>query len=257
VRSLLLILILACPALTGCIHVDRGGTVINVRTDDEAKEARIRHNLWRVDKAVEEVKWAYGLTDIPVEVIVTHMGGLGQTMPALDGLGHTDGAIVTINEIILLEPGPDTDLVLLGLFAHELAHAMHYDRMHEGDLIELGTRYNRYMKTEGEALLEWVRAYEQLTDMTVIALGHAEALVHQKRASEANIAQNHPQHVWGFYLTEEEIVALDADRAELNRRMAEALAMLQLSSLHFVAADPVYDEYGFLTGWEATPENAP
>lgn len=73
--------------------------------------------------------------------------------------------------------------------------------------------------------------FEQLTDMTAIALGYAEELVHQKAASEDNLARNHPPHVWDFYLKEDEIRRLAADEEELWRRIGEALVELELRSL--------------------------
>lgn len=248
-KAILLLLLSALVPLTGCVHVDRSGTVINVRAQDEAEEARVRRELWRVEKALAEVRFHYGLTDIPIEVIVTDMGGLGQTSPALNDLARVDGAIVTINQNMLLETGPDTDIVLLGLFAHELAHAMHYDRIDEQDLIALGKRYDRYLKTLNPEYMPWVRAYEQLTDMTAIRMGYAEALVYQKRASEANLAANHPPKVWNFYLTEDEIVAYAADPELLQSKIEEALVIVRLPSIHFVAKEPVFDEYEFLRGF--------
>lgn len=249
-RTVVVPLLLALAFLTGCISVDTGGTAINLRTDSEAKEARIRTELWRIEKAVEQVRFRYGLNHVPVEVIVTDLGGLGETIPALDGMASVHGGIVRINESTLLDLHPDTDDILLGLFAHELAHALHYDRLSPTDLARLGTRYNRYYNSLDEELRPWIEAYEQLTDMTAIALGYAEPLIHQKHASEANLATNHPDHVWDFYLNESEIRALDADRSLLYQRIDEALAIVDLPSLNFLAGKPVFDEFGLLQRFE-------
>ncbi len=249
-RVIIPALLLSLAHIAGCISVDTGGTVINLRTDSEAKEASIRTELWRVEKAVEQVRFRYGLNHVPVEVIVTDLGGLGETVPALDGLASVHGGIVRINESTLLELHPDTDEILLGLFAHELAHALHYDRLSPTDLVKLGSRYDRYYKSLDEELRPWVEAYEQLTDMTAIALGYAEPLIHQKHASEENLATNHPDHVWDFYLHEAEIRVLGADRELLYRRIDEALEIVDLPSLNFLSLRPVFDEYGLLRGFE-------
>ena len=152
----------------------------------------------------------YGLEDITVAVVVTDLGGLGETTPAVSGLANISGAKVVLNKRLFLEEHPDLDMILVGLLAHEMMHGLHYARMPKADLVELGRRYRAMMKRPDGPQREWVRAYERLTDMLTIRLGYGEELTHQKRASEANLAANDPPQVWDFYLTEPEIRAMMA-----------------------------------------------
>ncbi len=56
--------------------------------------------------------------------------------------------------------------------------------------------YGRLMRDPEDARLrEWVTNYEQLTDMSAILAGYSQELIHQKRASEDNLARNHPDRV--------------------------------------------------------------
>jgi hypothetical protein len=242
-RTGLAALVCFIAAMPGCVHVDPGGTVLNVRVPDDDEAQQVRRQLWRVERAVEEVRIAYGLDDIAIEVIVTEMGGLGQTLPGLDNRLHVEAAIVTINKRLFLENHPDLDAILLGLLAHELAHGWHYARMSEADAAELGLRYKRFMDDPEGDLLEWIRAYEQLTDLTTIAHGFGDALTHQKRASEENLARHHPPKVWSFYLHEPEIRAAMADRALLRAEAEVHLDTLALPSLRRITeAPPLADE---------------
>lgn len=232
--------------LGGCLSVERGDTVLRVKAGDREEEKALRRELWRVEKAVAEVRVHYGLEDIAIEVTVTEMGGLGQTSPLVSGLS-VSGASFVMNKRLFLEQHPDLDDIVLGLTSHELAHALHYARMSDTDLIELGLTYDSMLKHPEGPHKDWVRAYEQLTDMTAIAMGYGEVLIHQKSASEANLAANHPEHVWDFYLHEHEIRALMADEAELLRKMEEAMVVLALPSLRRFLEHPRLDADGDLT----------
>jgi hypothetical protein len=233
-------LVVWLPALAGCVHVDPGGTVLNVRVDDPDEDRAVRLQMWRVERAIEIVRVEYGLEDIAVEVIVTDIGGLGETMPGLDDSLHVEAAIVTLNKSLFIEEHPDLDAILLGLLAHEMAHGLHYARMSRADTIELGVNYDQFMKhpAPDTQLESWIRAYEQYTDMTTIAHGYGEQLVHQKRASEENLAIHHPPKVWDFYLHEDEIRELMADPELLVARANEHLDTLNLPSLESMREHP-------------------
>ncbi len=132
-------------AATGCISVKPGDIVLHVDVEDEAEAKQIRRELWRVQRAISEVQVHYGLQDIAIEVVVTDLGGLGETSPALEGLS-VHGAKFALNKHVLIDGHPDIDAIIYGLTAHELAHALHYARMHPNDLVTLGIRYDRMMK---------------------------------------------------------------------------------------------------------------
>ena len=241
VRAMALVaLLLWLPALTGCVHVDPGGTVLNVRVDDPDEARAVRLQMWRVERAVEIVRVEYGLEDIAIEVIVTDLGGLGETMPGLDDSLHVEAAIVTLNKNLFIEEHPDLDDILLGLLAHELAHGLHYARMSRADTVELGLNYDQFMKhpSPDTDLERWIRAYEQYTDITTIAHGYGDQLVHQKRASEENLAIHHPPKVWDFYLHEDEIRAFMADPGAMIAAANEHLETLNLSSLDSMREHP-------------------
>lgn len=235
----------AVAGFGGCIAVESGDTVLHVDAADRAEEKHIRSDLWRVQKAVSEVRVRYGLEDVAVRVSVRELGGLGETTPAFDGL-HVKGATFVLNKRLFTDQHPDLDAIILGLTSHELAHALHYARMSRADALELGLRYDRMMSKPEGPDHDWIRAYEQVTDMTAIALGFGEALIHQKKASEANLAANHPPKVWDFYLHEHEIRSLMEDRDLLRARTREALATLGLRSLESLLDHPAFDEDGDL-----------
>lgn len=229
---------------SGCVSCKPGDTVYRVKVDDEEEAKLVRLKMWRVARAVEIVSVRYGLTDITVEVIIEDLGGLGETQPTLTPAAEVDGAKMFINKRLFVEGHPDLDDILLGLVAHELAHAMHYSRMSTRDLATLGIRYDRAMKNPDGPQVEWVRSYERLTDMTAIALGFGPELVHQKRASEQNLAENDPEHVWDFYLKEDEIVELTNDRERLRASIQEELDVLKLPSLSRLPEHLKFDQDG-------------
>ncbi|MFG0325685.1 MAG: hypothetical protein ACF8SC_00250 [Phycisphaerales bacterium JB037] len=214
-----------------CISIERGDTIFRVDTAHREEESTLRRELWRVDRAAEDIRVRYGLEDTTIEVIVGDLGGLGQTSPALSGLADVSGAVVHLNKLIFLEEHPDLDQIIEGLLAHELMHALHYARMSTRDLVTLGERYDAMMSDPDGPQREWVRAYERLTDLMTIRMGYGESLIHQKRASEDNLARNHPPLVWDFYLHEDEIGALLEDPAALERETAAMLEAVGLESL--------------------------
>lgn len=243
-----LTLLAAFPAaivLAGCISTRPGDTLLRVSTPDPEEEKTLRRELWRVERAIADVRVRYGLEDITIEVEITDLGGLGQTHPAFSGL-HVGGAKFVLNKRLFHDQHPDLDDIITGLTAHELAHALHYARMQPHDLVHLGSTYGSAMSHPEGHGRDWVRAYEQLTDMTAIALGYGEHLIHQKSASEANLAANHPPHVWDFYLKEPEIRDLMADRELLAGRIAAALGVLGLPSLEAFLEHPAFDDDGDL-----------
>lgn len=222
----------AALPVVACLHVPPGATILTVETDDPKVEQAVRPELWRVERAVEAIKIRYGLTDIGIEVVVTDLGGLGETRPALDERLGIEAAVVSLHERLFLDGHPDLDDILVGLLAHELVHGLQEARASRGDLAVIGFRYERFLlEPANESLREWVMHFEQLTDMTAIAHGYAEELVHQKRASAENLARNHPKHVWDFYLGEDEIRALAADPESLRARMEAALIVVNLRSV--------------------------
>ncbi len=100
--------------------------------------------------------------------------------------------------------------------------------------------------------------------MTAIALGFSDSLIHQKAASEANIAANHPPRVWSFYLHEAEIRELASDRVRLRARIEECIETLGLASLREMYEHPRFDDDGDLLAsfamaleqwprWESNP----
>lgn len=214
-----------------CINTRAGDTLYRVETDSLEEEKAIRRQLWRVGKAVEDVRMRYALEDVTVAVAVTELGGLGAATPALSGLANVSGAKVVLSKRLLLEPPSDLDQVLVGLLAHELMHALHYARFSRADLATIGLRYDAMMRDEHGPQREWVRAYERFTDMLTIKYGYGLELIHQKRASEANLAANDPPQVWDFYLTEAEIRGYLADDASLDRDIEAAMAIIDLPSV--------------------------
>jgi hypothetical protein len=236
----------------GCINTQRGDTLYRVKADSLSDEKAIRRQLWRVGRAVEDVRLRYALEDVTIQIIITDLGGLGQTTPALSGLANVSGAMVYLNSKLFLEPdltSEDLDEVLTGLIAHELMHALHYARMAEADLIELGQRYQKMVNNPSGRQRDWIRAYERLTDMMTIRMGYGRELIHQKRAAEANLAINDPPAVWDFYLTETEIRAMMADEDLLQAEIDKAIDVLRLPSAEIARERPVFDDDGDLIRW--------
>ncbi len=220
-----------CPLLlTGCVNTKRGDTVYRVNASSFENEKIIRRKLWHVGKAVEDVRLRYGLEDITVKVRIAELGGLGQAQPAFSGLADVSGARIVLSERLFTEEHPEIDMIITGLLAHELMHALQYARMTKGDLAMLGRRYQLMMRNPDGPQREWVRAFERFTDMATIKFGYGEELTHQKRASEANLAANDPSQVWDFYLTEPEIREFMADPDLLDREIEAAVDVLALSS---------------------------
>lgn len=245
----------------GCINPMRGDTLYRVRVDTLEQEKLIRRELWRVGRAVEDVRVRYALEDVTIQIEITDLGGLGQTTPALSGLANVSGAKVYLNSRLFLEEDQfkhDLDDVLVGLIAHELMHALHYARMSEADLIELGQRYRKMVGDPNGPQREWVRAYERLTDMMTIQMGYGEQLIHQKRASMRNLAANDPPAVWDFYLDEEEIRAMMADQQLLESEIGKAIDILNLRSAEAARRRPEFDDDGDLVrnGRPARPGSA-
>jgi hypothetical protein len=247
----LALLLQSSPA---CSTVRRGDTLYRVRADDLEERRAIHRQLWRVQRAVAEVRAAYELDDIALEVVVTNLAGLGQTTPALAGLAEIRGAKVVLAKHLLLGQHEELDEILLGLVAHELAHALHYTRLSKADLVELGLRYDQMLANPNGPARRPIRAYERLTDLTVIALGFGDALVYQKRASEANLAANDPPQVWDFYLTEPEIRALLSDRRLLRQEIEAAIAAVALPSFKRLKLDALVDADGDLLPAEETKD---
>jgi hypothetical protein len=234
-----------CLLFGGCRNVEYGATTINVRTGDWDEEKQIRRELWRIVRAAEDVKVRYGLTDIEIRVLVRDLGGLGQAQPRLNTMLRVDRTVIVLSEDLFLGDYPELDLVIEGLVAHEMAHALHYARMSTGDITTLGLSYNRFINTpSAPTAVEWVRAYERFTDMTAIAMGYGEALIQQKRASALNLARNEPPNVWDFYLTEDEIRAFMADRDALREAIIASIRTLNLPSLERVRASWATDAEG-------------
>jgi len=123
-------------------------------------------------------------------------------------------------------------------------HAWHYTHMSEDDLLELALRYNAMLDNPEGPQRDFIRAYERLTDMMTIEFGYGEQLIHQKRASHANIAIHPPPAVWEFYLDEHEIRAMMADEALLHEEIGKALDTLELPSLEAARAKPIFDQDG-------------
>ena len=231
--------------------MEYGATTINVRTGDWNEEKQIRRELWRIVRAAEDVKVRYGLTDIEIRVLVRDLGGLGQAQPRLNATLRVDRAVIVLSEDLFLGDYPELDLVIEGLVAHELSHALHYARMSRADIVTLGLSYNRFMNTPTAPTAQgWVRTYERFTDMTTIAMGYGEALIHQKRAAALNLARNEPPDVWDFYLTEDEIRAFMDDRDALREAIIASIQALNLPSLERVRASWQADDEG-----DAIPAN--
>ncbi|MEM9379915.1 MAG: hypothetical protein AAGB93_08175 [Planctomycetota bacterium] len=228
--SLAVALTLGAIAL-GCRSTESGRSSIRVVGCTPAEEDAIRLQEWRVLRAMEDVVVRYGLEGLDVDVVIEQEGGLGETRPEVDLILDVTGARVSIHRALLLDDPPAGDDVLVGLFAHELAHALHYSRMSRADLLVFAERYVRFFEDPTGSLRPWAAAYEQLTDMTAIAHGYAEPLQAQKRASALNVARHHPKKVWDFYLTEDEIADLGADRERLRERMERAARTVDLASV--------------------------
>lgn len=243
---LLTIGMLIALLLGACARAKRGDTLYRVRAESREEERAIQGQLWRVQRAVSEIRAAYDLDSLGIEVTVAPLSGLGQTTPALSGIAQIRAARVVVSKQLLLDNHPDLDDILLGLMAHEFAHALHYSRLSRGDLVELGLRYDRMLTNPHGSARPSIRAYERLTDMHVIALGYGEALIHQKRASEANLAANDPPQVWDFYLTEAEIRAMMDDRELLRTEIDAAIRVIKLPSFRRVKLSSLIDADGEL-----------
>jgi hypothetical protein len=171
------------------------------------------------------------MEQLDIDVVIEEEGGLGETMPEFNLWLHVNGAKVSINKVLFLEDNPHTDDILLGLFAHELGHGLHYSVLSELDLVVLGERYERfYLSPEGH-MKPWAEAYEQFTDLTAIAHGYGKALIQQKIRSQDNVSKNHPAKVWSFYLKPDDIETLMNDRAAFEAKMEETLGIIDLASL--------------------------
>lgn len=231
-------------AVAGCASTANGDTVYKISAPDQATDKLVRRELWRVSRAVEDVRVSYGLRDIDVEVLVTDIDGLGAATPTLTPAAEVRGARIVLNYRLFTDDHVELDMALLGLAAHELAHALHYANMSTADLAELGLRYDKAMRKAPDADRPWVRAYERLTDMTAIALGYGDELIWQKRASEQNLARNDPPFVWDFYLTEDEINTLKSDGDKLADEITAALDVIKLPSLRKLREHIALDEDG-------------
>jgi len=218
--------------LCACQSAPRSGeTSIRVKDSSADEERVVRSQEWMVEKAVQDVALDYGLDDQDLEIVIEKEGGLGETQPDFSVFLRVKGSTVSINKLLFLEDNPQKDAILLGLFAHELGHALHYSQMSEVDLAIFGEKYERfYLEPEG-SLKPWAMAYEQFTDMTAIAHGYGTALIQQKIRSQDNVSKNHPAKVWNFYLKPDEITALMQDRALLQARIDAALEVIALDSL--------------------------
>lgn len=223
-------LLLVLLAGSGCVNTRRGDTLYRVKAATASEEKQIRRQLWRVGRAFEDVRVRYALDDVTVQVVITDLRGLGETTPAFSGAAEVSGAKVLLNKRLLLDEYEDLDEILHGLAAHELMHALHYARLPRAELIPLGRRYAEAMRNPQGTQRPWVRAYERFTDMMTIRMGYGEALIHQKRASEAHLTAPGPPQVWDFYLTEPEIRAMMADPELLTREARAALSLLGLPS---------------------------
>jgi len=224
-------MLLSLALVASCSGPASRGTSIHVNAKDLAEEVTIRRQTYLVEKAIQDVIIAYEMEDLDVDVIIEEEGGLGETRPELNLDLGVHGGRVTINKLLFLEDNPAKAQILLGLFAHELAHALHYSALSRRDLLLLGVRYERFYLNPQGPLAGWARAYEQFTDMTAIAHGFGDALVEQKKRSKENISTRHPAKVWEFYLEPEEIRNLMNDTDALEARIRSALEEIGLASL--------------------------
>lgn len=228
-------------AVTCACQSEKGGvSSIRVKGMTKAEEDRVRLQEWRVERAMQEVIVRYDLEGLNIMVVIEEEGGLGETKPSVDLILEATGATVSINERLFLDDPPASDDVLLGLFAHELGHALHYSKMNQAELIVFAERYVRFFESPHGELRRWAAAYEQFTDLTAIAHGYADVLVAQKIASKDNVARHHPEKVWDFYLEPEDIAALGKDPALLRARIDETLQVVGFTSLrHFAETLPI------------------
>lgn len=227
----LAVLTVSILALSACAGPPRGSEIITIKVNDPEEEIAIRRQLYLVEEAIQLAVIAYELEDLTIDVVIRDLGGLGQTTPDFDPLLEVEGATIILSTTLFTDPEVDLEAVLVGLMAHEVGHALHYRHMNDLELVSLGERYQAFAGNPDGPERDWAMAYEQLTDMTAIAHGFAEPLVAQKIAAQDNITHHHPKHVWNFYLTPEEIRALDADRETLRVRMQESAAIVRLAGL--------------------------
>ena len=225
--------ILATLLLLACACQADGGASTSIRVEDATgeQEDEIRLQEWRVERAVQEVLVRYGLEGLNVSIVIEEEGGLGETKPNVDAILDVTGVTVSINERLFLDEPPAGDDVLLGLFAHELAHALHYSKMSRLELVEFGERYLRFFENPEGHLKPWAAAYERFTDLTAIAYGFGVPLTAQKVASKDNVARHHPHKVWDFYLEPVDIRALSKDPVALKKRIDQALDVVNIGSL--------------------------
>lgn len=232
-----------CAFALGC-QTPQGQTTFRIKVDDVGEQKAIRRELWRASKAVEDVRVKYGLTSYNVQIVVTDSEGLGSAMPTLSPIAVVKGARIVLSKLLFLSDHPEIDQIMVGMAAHEMAHAMHYTGMSRLDLLDLGRRYNKALNNPDGPQVAWVRTYERMTDMTAIALGYGDELIWQKRASAQNLALNEPKGVWDFYLTEDEIRAYMADRKAVRDAITASLEELNLPSLRRFRDRLRFDEDG-------------
>ncbi|KEQ16225.1 hypothetical protein [Endozoicomonas numazuensis] len=221
--------------LAGCSGQEEGTVILTqqVYLPEDDHDA-INKNYSQLVDIQDDVARRYEIGSRTQKYVLKKTERLGSTLPRFNmGLDVT-GAQINLNYSLFLANIKENNSkeAILGLVAHELAHAQHYHYFSLYELLQLAIRYHSYEKKMANSQwANWVRAYERFTDLQAIAYGYANPLVEQKRktlyyliSESANEAQF---YAFGAYLTEQEIIDMRTNPVLFHQALQETLTVLE------------------------------
>ncbi|CAM3502877.1 hypothetical protein [Parendozoicomonas haliclonae] len=235
--------LLTLVVLAGCTEPDNGTVILTqqARITDEQHDRINRHYAYLVD-VQDNITRDYQIGAYTQKYVLKQTERLGNTLPSLNWRLAVDGAIINLNYDLFmaeLQPGQNKPAIQ-GLIAHELAHAQHYLYFSARELLLLGFRYRSYESHHADSpWAEWVRSYEQFTDMQAIAYGYATPLIAQKYKTQEYLKKEaSPQQHYAFsaYLTPEQILRMQADPNLFDQHLTVLLKTLEWEVFQNIAS---------------------
>ncbi len=246
------ICVLACVSilLSGCAGHEEGTVILTQDVNlSPLQHDEINKNYSNLVDIQDDVTRKYNIGSFTQKYVLKKTQRLGNTIPRFNYLLDVTGAQINLNYALFtsnLKESDDNEAVL-GLIAHELAHAQHYLYFSLFELLQLGLRYESYeIKFANSQWATWVRSYERFTDIQAIAYGYADALIKQKEKTLQYIQSiknskekdnTHQLYEFSAYLNENEIMSLNQDRQLLKKQLQKELDILEWDVFKRIAKD--------------------
>lgn len=237
-----ILLICTLAILSGCSEKEEGTVILTQKVSLPASQHdAINRSYSHLVDMQDDITRKYHIGSYTQKYILKNTQRLGNATPTFNMLFDVDGADINLNYHLFLANAQshDNKSAILGLLAHELAHAQHYTLFSSLELIQLGIRYESYeIYLADSHWAEWVRSYERFTDLQAIAYGYSDALIHQKNKTLNYIkGKNSKDQNYEFsaYLTEQEIKKLSENPELFQNELEKVIKTLEWSVFKEIA----------------------